>query len=508
MRHLFRSSLITFALLALGACTEGDDIERRYVRDSLRMPESASWPQKGNPQAQTVAMHGHAERLTPQNRRFGGLDSMVAHREIRALVPYSKTFYYLDGPRRQGISYDMLVQFEDFINRKLGKGMPLLNIVFIPVPRDELISGLAEGFGDLAVGNLTITPERQKYVDFSDPFLDEVSEIVVAGPAGDSLQSLTDLAGKKVFVRPSSSYYESLQQLNDSLRSQGLQRVDIRKVDEYLEDSDVLELVNAGVIPYTIIDSHKGMVWEKVLDHITLYPQLALRSNGQVGWAFRKQSPKLESLVNDFVRNHRKGTLMGNILIKRYLNQTDWLEKKPSEGEMERFQELVGYFQNYADQYGFDWLLIAAQAYQESGFRQSAVSSAGAVGIMQIKPSTARDPNINVPDIQEAENNIHAGIKYLHFLLDHYLRDEPLDTLNRTLFALASYNAGPARIRRLRQAAKARGLDPNIWFDNVELVAASQVGREPVRYVSNIYKYYVSLRALARWMDEKERRFS
>ena len=133
---------------------------------------------------------------------------------------------------------------------------------------------------------------------------------------------------------------------------------------------------------------------------------------------------------------------------------------------------------------------MAAQGYQESGLDQNVKSKVGAVGAMQVMPATGKD--MNVGDITQIEPNIHAGVKYIRFVIDQYFKNEPMDRLNKGLFAFASYNAGPARVRQLRAEAQKTGLDPNVWFNNVERVAAQRIGRETVQYVSNIYKYYVA----------------
>jgi membrane-bound lytic murein transglycosylase MltF len=135
--------------------------------------------------------------------------------------------------------------------------------------------------------------------------------------------------------------------------------------------------------------------------------------------------------------------------------------------------------------------MVGARAYQESRLQQELKSPVGAIGVMQVMPATPKDPNIAIPDIQELESNIHAGIKYLRFILDEYFADAQFDDFNKMMFAFASYNAGPNRIARLRKRAAEKGLDPNVWFNNVELVVAEKVGRETVQYVSNILKYYV-----------------
>jgi len=192
------------------------------------------------------------------------------------------------------------------------------------------------------------------------------------------------------------------------------------------------------------------------------------------------------------MKDRTKGTLLGNILFKRYLKDTSWVRNSSSREEMKRFEEAVGYFQQYGAEYGFDYLLVAAQAYQESRIDQSVRSRAGAIGVMQLLKSTATDPNVNIEEIEQLEHNIHAGVKYLRFLSDRYFAEEGIDELNRGLFAIAAYNAGPSRISSLRQKAAEKGLDPNKWFNNVEVVAAREIGRETVQYVSNIYKYYLA----------------
>jgi membrane-bound lytic murein transglycosylase MltF len=169
---------------------------------------------------------------------------------------------------------------------------------------------------------------------------------------------------------------------------------------------------------------------------------------------------------------------------------------------MERFRNVVEHLKANAKLYDFDWLLLGALAYQESRLDQSVRSPAGAVGVMQIKPDIAAF--MGVTGIERADRNILAGVKYLRFVVDRYYANQPMDRLNRGLFALASYNAGPARIAKLRKKASTAGLDPNLWFHNVELIAARDIGRETVDYVSNIYKYYIAYKAIAARLEERD----
>ena len=416
----------------------------------------------------------------------GDYDKMVEYRTVRVLVPYSKTFYFLDRGKQRGLTYEMLKQFEKFINTKEKTKTLKIKVVVVPTPRNQLISGLESGLGDIAAGNLTVTDRRSKVVDFSDPFAKGINEIIAAGKSEPPLKNLFDLAGRKVFTRKSSSYYESLLKVNKGLQEMGKSPVEIITVDEHLEDEDLLEMMNAGVVPLVVIDSHKGEFWAKIFKNIVLYPEIKVNTGGEIGWAFRKNSPKLKAVINEFVKKNKQGTLLGNILIKRYLGNTDYIKNNLSKQEIEKFKKVIDLFRKYGSQYDFDWLMLAALSYQESHLDHSKRSKAGAIGIMQVLPSTASDPNVGIRNINKLEQNIHAGTKYLRFMVNRYYADEEMDELNKGLFAFASYNAGPARVAKLRQEAAKKGLDPNQWFNNVEIVAARRIGRETVQYVSNI----------------------
>ncbi len=325
--------------------------------------------------------------------------------------------------------------------------------------------------------------------------MEGIQDVVVTGPDSPSIENREALSGREICVRPSSSYHESLVALNRELAKAGRPPVKICKADESLEDEDVLQMVDAGILPATVAKLPIARFWAQIYDRLTVHENLVLRSDGQIAWALRKNTPGIAKVVNDFVRTHRAGTLFGNVLLKRYVGSAERLKNPTSEAEMRRFRDLAAHLRKYAGKYDFDWILVGAQAYQESGLDQGKRSRAGAVGVMQIKPETAADPNVGIRNVENVENNVHAGVKYLRFLVDRYFQDEGIDRLNRGLFAIASYNAGPARVTQLRKKAKTAGLDPNRWFGNVEVIAAREIGRETVDYVSNIYKYYVAYKA-------------
>jgi membrane-bound lytic murein transglycosylase MltF len=433
----------------------------------------------------------------------GDFDGMAERRVVRALVVYSRMLYFLDGAEQHGVTYDTLKEFENVINKQLATKALKVHVAFIPVTRDQLQPALLEGRGDIAAANLTSTTQIES-VEFSDAFLTGIRDLVVTGASAEPIASLDDLAGKEVHVRKSSDYYQGLLRRNEQFKAAGKPLIKVTPVDEILEDEDILEMVNAGLIGTTVVKSHIAEFWARVFDHITVHNDLALNTGGEIAWAFRKDSPRLAAVLNAFVKDHKLGTSFGNQMLNRYLKNVDYVKNSTTEEEMKKFHALVALFQRYGKEYDFDYLMLTAQAFQESRLDQSVHSAAGAVGVMQIKPSTAADPTIGIKDVEiYADNNVHAGVKYLRFIVNEYFKDAKMDRTNKLLFAFASYNAGPNRIAKLRKQAEAQGLDPNLWFRNVEYVAARDIGQETVQYVGNIYKYFVAYRQVETLRQKK-----
>jgi membrane-bound lytic murein transglycosylase MltF len=435
----------------------------------------------------------------------GDLDGMLKRRYARALVAYSKTQYYVVKGVQHGAVYDELIAFQDYINTKYPPKQKNLKfkVIFVPVPRDQLLPRLVAGRGDLSVATLTITPERQKVVDFSDPMATGVQEVVVTGPSSPSIASLDDLSGKEIFVRPSSSYWDHLQQLNEKFKSENKPPVKLRAAPEDLEDEDLLEMLNAGLVQFVVTDDYLPKLWANIYTGIRAAPGVVISDSNSFGWAMRKDSPQLMAAVNGFVKTHRVGTAFGNTLVQRYVASSKMLKNAINPAEIGKFNDTVALFQKYSAEYKMDYLLMMAQGFQESALNQDAKSQVGAIGIMQLMPATGTQ--MKVGDVHQTDANIHAGVKYIRYMVDQYYANEPMDDLNKILFAFASYNAGPGRIHELRQVTAKRGLNPNVWIDNVEVIAAEKIGMETVTYVSNIYKYYIAYKLVADQQAEREK---
>lgn len=432
------------------------------------------------------------------------LDAMMKRRAIRALVLINPISFFYQNGRPKGVNYEALEEFEKFVNQKFKTGTLKTKVVFIPMRPDQMEAALTAGIGDVIASAVVITPEREQKAAFSLPVMQHITQVVVTGPDLQNIASFDDLAGKDIYVNPITTYYDNLNKLNADRQKVGKQPFNVKAADRNLSDDDLVEMVNAGLIPATVTTLTRANLWSQVLPNLKAHPDLVVASEGEAGWVMRKNNPQLKSVLDEFVTTHAVGTSFGNTLVRRYMQNTKWIRDSTNTEEMKKFDAYLKYFQQYATEYNFDYLMLAAQGYQESLLDQSRKNPSGAVGIMQVIPKYAAAKPIGVTNVNVAEGNIHAGAKMLRNITDTYFNDPGIDQLNKTLFTFASYNAGPNRIARLRKKATEDGLDPNIWFGNVELEVAKDIGQETVTYVSNIYKYYIAYKLTVEQNQEKQ----
>jgi membrane-bound lytic murein transglycosylase MltF len=417
-------------------------------------------------------------------------------------VTFNRTFYFVDKGVQRGIAYEYGQLMEDRLNKhfKTGTGNRI-HVIFLPLPRETLLSALVDGTVDLVAAQVPLTPELAKHVAFSDPTRKDVNQVLVTGPATPAIASLEDLSGREVFARELGGYSRSLVALNEKFQAQGKPPITIREAPPNLEDDDLLEMVNADLMPAVVVDDYLAAFWKKVFPNLTVHNSIPLRTGGSLAIAVRKNNPQLLAALNTFMGKYGLGSAFGNQVERRYLVNTTYATSATSREGRKNFEAVVEFFRKYSNQYKVDFLLMAAQGYQESRLNHRARSPVGAIGIMQIMPMTGQ--SLKVGDIRKLEPNIHAGVKYMRTMRDTYFGDAPMDDLNKALFTFAAYNAGPGRVRQLRNEAGKRGLNPDVWFGNVEQIASERIGRETVTYVANIFKYYVAYRLVA---EETERR--
>jgi len=441
------------------------------------------------------AASSEPRKLQIANKEWtGDFDKMLERRMIRIYAPFSRSLYYSDKGRERGIAVELARDWERYINVKYAKqlGKRPLTVYIAPATRDKLLPYLNEGLADVSIGNLTVTDERLKLVDFvpGDEGRRTINEVVVTGPTSPELKTLNELSGKTVHVRKASSYYESLVALNEKLKRDSKPEVQFVLVPDALEDEDMMDMLNAGLLQFIVVDDWKARMWAQVLPKVKPRNDLVLREGAKTGWAIRKDSPKLKAEIADFFQNWALKNGVADYRMASYMKRVKELKDPTGSAEWKRFKETLAIFEKYGTKYGFDPLMLAAQGYQESQLDQNAKSHVGAIGVMQIMPATGAQ--LGVGDIHVTEPNIHGGAKYMDQLMTKYFPDAKFSEGNRPLFAFASYNCGPGNVSKARKEAAKRGLDPDKWFNNVEIVVAEKIGTETTTYVRNIYKYYVA----------------
>lgn len=439
--------------------------------------------------------------MEPRQQDF---DAMLKHRVIRIAVPFSRTLYYIDKGQAQGLTAELIHDFERYLNRKYKKQLKRtpLTIYTYPLTRDKLLQAVVDGKVDIAAGNLTITERREAQADFVPLADGGINEVLVSVKGAPQIDAVEDLSGRTVHVRPSTSYHESLLELNARLIAAGREPVTVITLPDAIEDEDKLEMLNAGMFDFVIMDNWKARIWAQLLPNISVHEKIVLRSETRIGWAIRKNSPLLQKELALFLTgSHRQ--LKAPHQYKRLMKRVKELKNNTSSDEIKKFNRLLTLFEKYGQKYSFDPLLLTALGYQESRLNQNARSHVGAVGIMQLMPRTGSA--MRVGSIRVTESNIHAGSKYLDLLMDQYFSDADFSEQDRSLFAFAAYNAGPGNIAKMRKEAGRRGLDPNVWFNNVEIVTADRIGSEPVSYVRNIFKYYTAYKLIKDRQRDREK---
>ena len=431
----------------------------------------------------------------------GDLDGMIKRRLIRVLTVYSKTGYFVDRGTQRGLAYESFQLFEEDLNKKLKNKNVRVHVAMVPVAHDDLIPALLEGRGDVVAAGKLVTEWRREQVDFTNPTRSHISSIVVTGPGAPPITTVQDLGGKEVYLRQADVSRQGVEEFNAMLAKAGKPPVKIRPAPEVLADEDILEMVNAGIVQATVMHDYIAEFWQQVFPNLVLNKGAAVRTEGQIALMVRKNSPQLVAELNTFLARYPEGSLKRNVLLQKYLKDVKYAKQATSKSEVAKFQQVVKFLRKYGDQYSLDYVLMGAQGYQESQLDHSRKSAVGAIGVMQVMPATGKD--MKVGDITQLEPNVHAGVKYVRFMMDQFYANEPMDALNKGLFTFASYNAGPGRMKQMRELAAKRGLNPNVWFNNVELVVADKIGRETVQYVSNIYKYYLAYKMLLEQRDER-----
>jgi membrane-bound lytic murein transglycosylase MltF len=420
------------------------------------------------------------------------LPDMLRRRTIRVLTTYAPSTYFISYGQSYGFEYRLLKDYEAHLNRRPVYGKLPTVIEFIPIPENLLISSLNAGIGDIVAAGTRITPERISEADFTIPYLGSVSEVLVSHAKASPINRIDDLSNRRIHVQPGWESSKTLRRINARLLVRNLPPLQIIETNTILSSEDILELIDLGIIELSIAESHISHVWAETLPNITIHEFPEISQHTPIAWMVRKNNPDLKASLNRFLLNRRRGSHFGNIYYRQYFKQTKLINHPLAPTDHAKFSRYVPLFRKYGARYSFDWMLLAAVAYQESEMNHNRKSPSGAVGLMQVMPTTANDTSIKIRNINIPENNVHAGAKYLALLRDVYFADPAIRPHDRIGLILAAYNAGPNRIQQCRRLAAKLGYDPNKWFQNTEIAAKRLIGSETVRYVSNIEKYYLA----------------
>lgn len=419
----------------------------------------------------------------------GDLPAIRERHRVRALVVSGPTNFFIDSQgRTRGYMYDLCKIYEKELDHKRAKRELPLTLTFVPVFFDEILQDLVDGKGDFIAHTLTITPERLTKVAFTEPLITDVREVLVTRKEDRELSRMEDFAGRQIHVVKGSSQVAHLKTLNVIFARQNLPPVNIVEAAATQGAEHLLEVLAAGIVDNVICDDFVARLWIKVFPNLKIHEAFPLSAGNSIAWAVRKDNPQLLESLNRTIAKLKQDSAAFERRFASYYKDA----RKLSDPFRDKVKgPILEHFKTYATDYRFDWLQSLAQGFQESGLDNSARSPMGAVGIMQVLPSTGKD--MGFKEVFSVNNNIHAGIKYMSQVRDRF--DEPgMTRENRFLFSLAAYNAGPNRIQKLRERAAQEGLDPNIWFGNVERLALRTIGMETVTYVRNINNYYIAYR--------------
>ncbi len=421
--------------------------------------------------------------------RFGDLETIKKHHQLRLITRNNASTYFLWKNQLMGFEYDLIKHF--------AKQQKLNLKVLVANDFQQMTDWLEQGYGDIISAGLIKTAEREKLpFAFTEPYLN-VQELIVQRKNDKTIDSQSDLAQRTFYIRKSSSYFNTLLRLQNKLRSEGI-HFSIETVPETMETEEIIKQVIDGKFDITLADSLIIAIEQSW--HNELKVSLTLTGEQGQRWLVRKEDQELLNELNKFIKKEYK-QLFYNITYNKYLkNSRKLFDAEKRDNNDKTISPYDALIKSLAKEYNFDWRLIAAQVNKESLFNPKAKSWAGAKGLLQVMPRTARE--VGIDHLEEPENGLRAGLKYMAWLDSQLSSELPADV--QVWFTLAAYNAGLGHLKDARSLAIKQGLNPDRWFGNVEktflLLSKPKYhkkarygyvrGIEPVTYVKEIQALY------------------
>lgn len=438
----------------------------------------AAWPAAARVMGPQAWQSGDAVRDLAEVRRSGVL---------RVLVNQSRNSSGEVKGEAIGVESVRLRAFEQFLNR--GSKGPPITLKLIPKAKDQLLGALQRGEGDLVAPGELLPQGATRQISRSRAVVPQVAMVLVSRQGGVRYKNYQQLSGRSVALSAGSAAGSALEEINRGLMQAGRAPIAVEWVDPTLAVEDVLEMVQAGVYPATVVERTIAERWAKVLPKLRIEPQLTLGDSADMHWFTRKDASMLRASVDRFLQNYSAPDDQDAAFVRVYrrLYRVQYPLDRIGRQRLEKVRPTL---QRHAQQQDIDWLNLAALAFKESTLNPAARGASGATGLMQVTPATAR--SMGVSDIGRLDNNVLASAKYLTSIRRTFFASPRLNERERMAFVLAAYNLGPQRVQSLRAEARRRGLNPDQWFFQVERVAMSTMGMGVVSYVNAVNKYYLA----------------
>ncbi|MGL4315313.1 MAG: transglycosylase SLT domain-containing protein [Pseudomonas sp.] len=437
----------------------------------------------------------------PASARLGGLAENLPHSaavrdladirksgELRVLVNQSRNSSGEIKGQAIGLEYHRLQAFAQYLNDQ-SKAERKLRLKLIPRSKEQLLAALQRGDGDLVAPGELIDAHAGQGVSASAAIRSDVPIVVVGNRGNRHYRKLDEMSGKVLVLPRGSAASEALREVNQRLAERKQAPIDVQWADPSLAVEDVLEMVQAGVYPWTAVEQPIAERWIRVLPKLRIERHLVLGHEADISWFVRRDAPMLRASIDRFLVGYRSPADQ-DAVFQRVYRRIYKVRDPLARADRQRLERVKPVLRKHGQQQNLDWLYLAAVAFKESTLNPAARGAGGATGLMQITPAAAR--SVGVSDIQVLDNNVRAATLYMARIRRQFFASKQLEEHERMAFVLAAYNLGPQRVQGLRAEAKRRGLNPNQWFFQVERVAMEQLGMGVVSYVNSVNKYYLA----------------
>ncbi|MBH3413629.1 transglycosylase SLT domain-containing protein [Pseudomonas putida] len=416
------------------------------------------------------------------------LQQIRSTKVLRVLVNQSRNSSGEIKGEPVGIEYYRLRGLEHYLNARAGDGQQI-SLKIIPRAKEQLLGALQRGEGDLAAPGELLDPALTGGVNSSAPVLDQVPLLLVGRKGERSYTRAEQLSGRTVALTSASAAGAVIQQLNQQLALRKRAPIKIEWVDATLAVEDVLEMVQAGIYPLTMVERPIAQRWARVMPNLRLDTRVQLGQAQAMRWYVRRDATMLLAAVDRFLQGYHAPENQDAAFERIYRRQ--YRVHNPLAGkDRQRLNSLRPVLQKHAEAQQIDWLNLAALAFKESALNPAARGSGGAHGLMQITPSAAQ--RVGVSDTGSVDGNVQASARYLALLRRKFFASPQINERERMAFVLAAYNLGPERVQAMRAEARKRGRNGNQWFFQTERIAMEQVGMGPVNFVNSVNKYFLA----------------